>query len=919
MRWSPRCACCRPATQRKAEAYRLDGRRADALLESLLDTQPCVWQKPRNGELERGAPLRLDWQWHLEPDGNQRLCPGGLAAGLLLLRAGGLWYVDAAQGRIGRIEHDAVLAERLLRAPALAPEHVERVATHWHRHPHLAGLPPPLAVAAPRRIDGPPIPVLTFGIAESRPQAASYRRAADRAPLLYVVRLGFDYAGQRVSTPLQTASERRLVEGELLLIERDPGAEHAAEQRLIPLGLQRAEEHRQLRWPLSEQVAVGDWLLQAPQAWHDPAALPTLVPRLSAAGFRIEFAPEFPIELVSEPEAWYGELDERSSADWFGVELGIEIGIEIGGERVPLLPILARALEDMRFPLRPEPAEAADAVWLAPLDARRRVPLPLARVRALLLPLLEWLSPAALRDGALQVPRLAVDALLELQSPTGAGLHFAGASSAQAFAERLRQAGRDRPLRAPAGLRVTPRPYQLEGLRWLEFLAETGLGGVLADDMGLGKTLQVLMHLLAEKAQQRLSRPALVVCPTSVVGTWCEQAARFAPELRVLVLHGSDRGTHYPRVDQHDLVITTYALLPRDREALLAQRFTLAVFDEAQAIKNARSKSAQVARAIPAERRLAVTGTPLENHLGELWAQMDCVLPGLLGDREHFVRHFRTPIEKHADAERQARLNRRIAPFMLRRSKEAVAPELPAKTVIERKVELVGRQRDLYETLRLAMHDRVRRALAKRGLAQSSIVVLDALLKLRQACCDPRLVKLEGKARGLESAKLELLLPMLDELLDEGRRILLFSQFTAMLDLIEADVRDRGISYVRLDGRTRDRAGPIRRFQAGAVPLFLISLKAGGVGLNLTAADTVIHYDPWWNPAVEAQATDRAHRIGQDKPVFVYKLICTGTVEEKIQALQQRKAGLARAVLEGGTRTGFRFDQNDIEALFATP
>ena len=917
------------------EAYRLEDARGDGLLETLLDQQWCCWQKPRTGVLGRGEPMPLHWHWQLQPDGSQRLLADGLAdgvadaatgaaEGLTLLRAGGrLWYRDRARPTLGRVEHDLELAQRLLQMPALAPEHVAHVTSQWQRQPTLAALSLPLPVAPPRSIGGLPAPVLTLSVAKPDPeargaQAGWYRQRMETAPAMFLARLQLDYAGHRVDAEWPVRPERRLVDGRLLLIERDARGEQAVAERLLALGLQPAQDHRLLAWPMADCVTAGDWLLHDPAAWLDPMALPALSAALTAAGVRVELAADYPIELLGEPDAWYGELEESSGEDWFGVELGIQIG----DERVSLLPILARALEDPRFALHPTASESEDAVWLAPLDARRRVPLPLRRVRAMLAPLLEWISPHALRDGApLRVPRLAADALTELQSPAGAGLILGGVAAAQALADRLRHAGRDLPLQAPAGLLATPRPYQLEGLRWLQFLADARLGGVLADDMGLGKTLQVLMHLLAEKQRERLPQPALVVCPTSVVGNWCDQAARFTPDLRVLVLHGSDRAARFDRIGDHDLVITTYALLPRDREALLAQRFTVVVFDEAQAIKNPRSQAAQVARVIPAQRRLAVTGTPMENHLGELWAQMDCVLPGLLGDAKHFARYYRTPIEKHGDADRQDRLNRRIAPFMLRRDKETVAPELPAKTIIEHRIELAGRQRELYETLRLAMHGRVREALAKRGLAQSSIVVLDALLKLRQACCDPRLVKLDGKARTAgtapPSAKLDVLLPMLDELVDEGRRILLFSQFTGMLDLIEAAVQARGLGYVRLDGSTRDRATPIRRFQAGEAPLFLISLKAGGVGLNLTAADTVIHYDPWWNPAAESQATDRAHRIGQDKPVFVYKLICTGTVEEKIQGMQRRKANLAQALLGGGTRPSLQFDEADIEALFA--
>jgi SNF2 family DNA or RNA helicase len=277
---------------------------------------------------------------------------------------------------------------------------------------------------------------------------------------------------------------------------------------------------------------------------------------------------------------------------------------------------------------------------------------------------------------------------------------------------------------------------------------------------------------------------------------------------------------------------------------------------------------------------------------------------------------YRTPIEKHGDDARRRSLARRIRPFLLRRTKDQVEADLPAKTEIVRPVELSGGQRDLYETVRTSMHERVRAEIEARGLARSRIVVLDALLKLRQVCCDPRLVKLDAAKRVKDSAKLELLMQMLEELLPEGRRVLLFSQFTSMLELIERELASRSIGYLKLTGETRDRATPVRRFQEGKVPLFLISLKAGGTGLNLTAADTVIHYDPWWNPAVENQATDRAHRIGQDKPVFVYKLIVSGSVEEKISALQASKAALAAGVLGEDVQSSLPLTAEDVAALF---
>jgi SNF2 family DNA or RNA helicase len=402
-----------------------------------------------------------------------------------------------------------------------------------------------------------------------------------------------------------------------------------------------------------------------------------------------------------------------------------------------------------------------------------------------------------------------------------------------------------------------------------------------------------------------------------VLPNWQAEAERFAPELSVLPLRGLDRRQLFDQIPSHDLVLTTYPLIARDHEVLLAQEFHAAILDEAQAIKNPKATVSGLAHRLKARHRLALTGTPLENNLGEVWSLFEFLSPGLLGDESTFRRTFRTPIEKHGDRAAQAFLSRRLKPFMLRRTKEEVATELPPKTEIVEHVRLEGAQRDLYETVRSLMHAKVRAEIDRKGLARSHIVFLDALLKLRQICCDPRLLKLPQARKVKGSAKLERLTEMLPELIAEGRRVLLFSQFTSMLALIQEELAKLKIPYVTLTGDTTDRATPVREFQSGKVPLFLLSLKAGGTGLNLTAADTVIHYDPWWNPAVENQATDRAHRIGQDKPVFVYKLIVEEGIEAAIEQLKARKAALAEALFDGASKTPLDLNEADISALFA--
>ncbi|MBX3701501.1 MAG: DEAD/DEAH box helicase [Dokdonella sp.] len=886
--------------------FRLANQADEPLVDTLLASLPCFFDKVSAGRVAPGPARALRIGWEARDDGTQKLALSvDGAPRARLLKVGHLWYFDAAGRELGRVDGDVRLAEAVLRAPPLLPEQVPLLMERWRDTPLLAALPRP-AEPVVEKLRAAPVPVLALRV-------VSAFAAPGRSYQAGVARLSFDYGGLRLPMFPAPARERRRQGERVVEVARDRAREGAAIEQLEALGLVPAEMRASLRGLPAQAIDDNDFVLvQARSQIAGADQLFALAPRLRELGFRLESGEGFPFELLDAPDGWQFDIDEGAGNAWFDLRLGIDIG----GERIDLLPVLHRLLADPLFPLNARKGEAGDATWLVPIDARRRMPLPLTQLRALIAPLLEWLQgPLHEHDGALRLRRAQSD-VVEALAPA-LPKPWRGGERLRAQIERRQQ---PRPAMAePVGLRTTLRPYQHDGLAWLGFLADAGLGGILADDMGLGKTVQLLAHLLAEKHNGRLDRPALVLAPTSLVGNWRAEAARFAPDLKVLVVHGPQRHGLHDEMARHDLVITTYPLLLRDHAQLIAQPWSVLVLDEAQAIKNARSRAARLVREIDARQRIAMTGTPLENHLGELWALFDAVEPGLLGDEKHFARFFRTPIEKHADAERQARLNRRIAPLMLRRRKEDVLSELPAKTEIVRRIELEGRQRELYETLRLAQHQRVVEEMRRRGLAQSGIVVIDALLKLRQICCDPRLVKLERARKVNDSAKLDHLVEMLDSLLAEGRRVLVFSQFAQMLALVEQALHERKLPHQTLTGDTpgTQRAALVERFQQGAVPLFLISLKAGGVGLNLTAADTVIHYDPWWNPAVEAQATDRAHRIGQDKPVFVYKLICAGTVEEKIQDLQQRKAELARAVLEGGSTQALRFDESDISELFA--
>ncbi len=466
---------------------------------------------------------------------------------------------------------------------------------------------------------------------------------------------------------------------------------------------------------------------------------------------------------------------------------------------------------------------------------------------------------------------------------------------------------------SPKSLQTQLRSYQQEGLNWLQFLREYSFGGILADEMGLGKTIQTLAHILVEKENKRLSNPVLLIVPTSLVVNWESEILKFAPSLLFKIIQGAKRD--FDDLNHFDILITTYPLLYRDFEHLKKQHYSFIILDEAQNIKNKNTTAAQFLMHLTSDYRLCLTGTPLENHLGELWSLFNFLTPGFLGDDRYFNREFRAKIEKSNNEAAKKTLSTRIKPFMLRRTKAQIDLDLPQKTEIIQKCELTEQQRDLYEVVRLAMHKKVQEEIDKKGLNKSHIILLDALLKLRQVCCDPRLLKMEHNVT--ESAKLNMLIEMVEEMVEEGRKILIFSQFTGMLSLIEAELNSIKIPFVKLCGDTKDRKAPVNEFQNGTTPIFLISLKAGGVGLNLTAADVVIHYDPWWNPAVENQATDRAHRIGQTKSVFVYKFIAKDTLEEKILELQAKKSSIAGALFDGeNSKTAAQITQEDVNALF---
>lgn len=870
-------------------SYQRDEAAADLCAQTLrgiIETGRAYYHSQNEAPLVLGEPRRAHVHWRLLNDGTQRAALAADTDGTAVLPTFAPWYADPERALSGPLAPGLpiVLLNEFLHAPPIEPlQAAAVVAALDQRFGSEEGVRTPLPRVEREVRTVAPVPRLRLSnrkTTEYRYYTARYQRLEDDTFRLKAD-LSFDYAGERI-TLQDRRPEFSRVEGErIVVVPRNTRAEHAAATRL------------------AREVPDGE--IGPVQLTR---VLREVLPALEDEGWQIEVEASLRrrvLDLASPDARWETSLAHRNG--WFD----LDVGVDVQGSHISLIPLLAQILRS-GVPID------AQAEYVYAHDGDRTIVLPGERVRFILDTLAELHEePEIGSDGKLAVNRVA--ALAAVRAIPEIAAQDAETKALAALAQRLASFDGVMQARVPRTLRAELRPYQHEGYRWFQSLREYGCGGILADDMGLGKSIQSIVHILREKQARRLDKPALVVVPTSMVPNWRSEFERFAPSLNVVIWHGSKRKERIAEISQTDVVITTYALLARD-SAICKQHWHIAILDEAQAIKNPQSKVAQTAGSLRAEQRICLTGTPMENHLGELWSLVNFVMPHALYDQRRFTRLFRTPIEKRSDAARREALAKRIRPFLLRRTKQDVEIQLPPKTEIVERVQLEGSQRDLYESVRVAMQRRVQQEIERVGIARSRITVLDALLKLRQVCCDPRLLKIETARHAHESAKLDWMIETVKQLVQEQRRTLIFSQFTSMIDLIKPRLRSEDIDYVELVGSTVDRAAPVARFQQGEVPVFLISLKAGGTGLNLTAADTVIHYDPWWNPAVERQATDRAHRIGQDKSVFVYKLIAADTVEDKILELQARKASLAGALFDAAKADSIDLTRSDIEELF---
>jgi SNF2-related domain/SWIM zinc finger len=694
------------------------------LLNEFLATKRCHWQEATSKPLTKGEARSGEPTWLVDAQGVQR--PGFTAtpSANFILPLSPPWYIDTSQNTCGLIELTMPL--ETARVFITAPPITHQVTSAFNKafHQHFPDLPTPNILDTKREV----VPCTPTLILSSEPISYYNASLADTATL------EFYYGDVKADRTAQVFEVYR--DGVVVQTPRDSATEKAARKQLSELGFQKQNS-------FYANPSEETYHLSYDTQWLE--FISKRVPTLKQQGWNIIIDANFRHKLATIQD-WTANVSEESG--WFGLELGIIID----NKSVPLVPLLVGLLRRMPNSLTIKELEQTpdDRLFYAVLDDGRSVALPVPRIRPILSVLIELYMTERNVSDVLRLPLLDAARLAELESQLQ--LRWLGGERLLELGRKLRSFRGIEDITMPTGLQATMRPYQQQGLSWLQFLREYELGGILADDMGLGKTIQTLSHILTEKEAGRMQGPSLVIAPTSVLNNWRTEAEKFTPGLKPLVLYGKERIKDFASIQEHDLVITSYPLLLRDLEVHNKHTYHLLVLDEAQNIKNSRSSSTKAVSSLKAKHRLCLSGTPLENHLGELWSLFNFLMPGLLGDETHFKQLYRTPIEKHGDAGRQRSLAMRVKPFLLRRTKELVAKELPAKTETVIKLELEDGQRDLYETLRVSMHERVRDEIENKGLARSQIMILDALLKLRQVCCDPRLVKLEKAKKVKQSS-----------------------------------------------------------------------------------------------------------------------------------------------------------------------
>ncbi|HMY27837.1 MAG TPA: DEAD/DEAH box helicase [Agitococcus sp.] len=879
-------------------------------LQNLISHAECYWHDSKIPLSYSQTSYQLQLKWQQDTQQGERLVAtlqakdqtSPIPDKFEVLYTHPLAYLDTEQCIIGQLEceYASHVIRQLLAMPNIPKALIPKVSEVLQSSPLTQKIAQPNSLKNIEDIYGTLTPIIRFG---------GFNKIADYLfhQGLGLAEIYFDYIGGTIRATEKNSYFFGTDNGEIVRQHRDLSQEKqrvSQLQKLIP-SLQWLEKNKSIQALTHNQEHA---LILAQNTDFIKNIIPTN--KFAELGWQVEHLADSPFNVQLGHNINLSLTESSSQQDWF--ELGATIQ-DPQGNTFNLVDLLSRLIKSHPFLL--------DAASLEELQEDDFLSVYLGENQPALALLIKDIKPILLHLGHLLNQDShgmdKYDAAQALALQHVLGMPWQNNERLQQFANKLKQ-GYSQQLPTPQGFVGELRPYQQQGLGWLQFLRDTEHGGILADDMGLGKTAQTLAHILLEKQAGHLQqKPALIIAPTSLMYNWLKEAQKFTPDLKVLVLQGANRHQDFDKIPQHDIVLSTYPLLARDEELLKQHQYHLLILDEAQNIKNPRAKAAQVVRQLDAKHRLCLTGTPMENHLGELWSLFYFLMPGFLSSQELFNKNYRHPIEKKGDNQLRQKLVNRIKPFMMRRLKTEVAKELPAKTTIEINVDMSESQSKLYEAVRVAMQANIQDIIAKQGFKRSQIAILDALLKLRQVCCHPSLLKLDKMPSDkASSAKLENLIEMVTEMVEEGRKILIFSQFTTMLQLIEDNLNSQKIAFVKLTGQTKKREEVINAFQTGQVPVFLISLKAGGVGLNLTAADTVIHYDPWWNPAAEDQASDRAWRIGQDKPVFVYKLITNQSIEEKIIALQKNKADLAASILSHDKEHQVKLSEEDVLQLF---
>lgn len=897
----------------------LEGNLAGKLLQEINKTNRLYFiekydepEHPAN-LITQGETIKPRLTWHTHPDGSTEPALG-LPPHAILIPTEPPYCFDRDKLEIHPVSTEKLSLKMLLawsQGPTIPAENIENLAPELGK----VKLPEPTPLEKELLPKSKPSPSLRL-FRKNPFTHGGLHMSGQPEPI--IAELTFTYHGHDHQPDLINASHQEgfnvVLDHQILHIPRDPLAEIdfikilIHDGKIAPVATQYKD--------LDPTYASSFLPMNDPEDWDMQWGLfiSTIIPQLEADGWQIQVDDQSHIEFhtIAEDGVETG-LEELTGGeiDWFRFKASY---LTPAGKEASLLPLLAAFIKDHDIRAITQELKTVSQVQkmiIQDPDTGHYIAINARQFFTLAKNIHEIFGEESPEEPLHQIQAAGVADSLELDS----------SQTLRTLAElgnNLKNITSLPKPDPPTSLKAELRAYQLDGFHWLQFLARHGLNGILADDMGLGKTLQTLTHIQAEVSGRRINqRPSLVIAPTSVVGNWYAEAKKFTPNLKVLLLHGADRKERFDEIENHHLILTTYGLLVRDFDVLSQHEFHILALDEAQYIKNPASQASKLSCQLNSHHRISLSGTPIENHLGELWAQMRFLMPGILGSQQSFTKAFRTPIEKHHNRDAQAALNRRIAPLILRRTKDQVATELPPKTQIIHTIPLNDQQVDVYETVRASMDVRIREAITEKGLAKSQIIVLDALLKLRQICCHPQLLKLEAAKHIHHSAKLDFLTnDLLPTLIEEGRKILLFSSFTSMLDKIEDHLKQQKIPYAKIVGSTVKRQEQITFFQKGIVRIFIISLKAGGTGLNLTAADTVIHYDPWWNPSAENQATDRAHRIGQTKPVFVHKLICEGTIEQRIQELQAKKAALVDALLTSDT-TKLKIDKETLNNLLS--